>query len=371
MNVLTEDQVMLAESMRAVLTKKSDVRAAMESPDRYDRSLWTYLCEQIGVGGLTITEDHGGSAGSLTDAAVVAEEMGRMLVPSPLLGSSGLAATLVAATTDADAQARLLPAIADGTTIVSVCIADDRGSWVGGSVGVRAQEGDGWSLTGSSHYVLDAAAADTFVVAATTDAGVALFELGAHAPGVAVTDGGTMDPTRPLYVVTFEAASARHVACDDPSTALQRATTWATVLLAAEQVGAAARCLDLTVDYTLSRSQFGRPLASFQALAHRMADLHVLVRSARAAAFSAAEAVARSGDGVAEASIAKVWCSDAFTAVAAECVQLHGGMAITWEHDMQLYFKRAHSSAYLFGSPREHVASLAESAGLVGGLPPS
>lgn len=374
MNILNDDRTMLAKSVRALLSKRSgspDVRAATTTPDRFDRDLWTTLCEQIGVGGLLIDVEHGGAAGSLIDAAVVAEELGRMLTPSPMLGTACLAATLLAASTDDDARARLLPGIATGATVVSACLADERGRWSGARLGVQARLEHEWTLTGTAHYVLDAGAADTFVVLATNDGAPGLFEVGAHAPGVAVSDGGTLDPTRALYRVTFDDANARPIAAADPVRAVDHALSCATVLLAAEQVGAAARCLELTVDYTTSRTQFGRPIGSFQALAHRMADLHVLVESARAAAYVAAQSTSERGTSNPDVSVAKVWCSDAFGAVAADCVQLHGGIAITWEHDMHLFFKRAHSSSLLFGSPGTHVAALAEDAGFPSELPPS
>jgi alkylation response protein AidB-like acyl-CoA dehydrogenase len=361
-NALTEDQRMLAETMRAVLTKKATpaaVRAAMTSSDRFDRELWTLLCEQVGVGGISIDENYGGSGGGLVDQLIVAEELGRALVPSPALGSSGVCAAVIEASDDEEAKARLLPDIAAGSSIVSLCAADEQGDWSHG-VPVEARYDDEWSLTGRARYVLDAASASTLLVAARSAGGVELFEVDAHARGVLCSGGATMDPTRALYEVTFDGAAARRLETTDASAVLEQAIDRGMVLLAGEQVGAAARCLELTVEYTKSRVQFARPIGSFQALKHRMADLHVLVETARATAYFAAS----SPDRHTSAGVARAYCSEAFTAVAAECVQLHGGIAITWEHDMQLYFKRAHSSSQLFGLPRVHVAALEGAAGL-------
>lgn len=374
MNSHDDDRTMLAESVRALLAKKSGsaaVRSAMQSQEGYDRNLWRQLCDQIGVGGITIAEDFGGSAGVLLDAAVVAEEMGRMLVPSPILGSSGLAADLIAAAEDAETQARLLPGIAAGTTVVSVCIADRSGRWFDASPGVRAVQDEHWCLTGRNHYVLDAAVADSFLVVAEMDSGIGLFEVDSRAIGVTVTGGATLDPTRRMYEVGFDHTPGRRLLVDDALGVVERALCSVSILLAAEQVGAAGRCLDLTVDYSTSRIQFGRPIGSFQALKHRMADLHVLVESARATAYSAARTAPNSEARRTEASIAKAYCSETFRTVAAECVQLHGGIAITWEHDMQLYFKRAHSSSLLFGSPDHHVAALEIAAGVKAVTPPT
>ena len=165
-----------------------------------------------------------------------------------------------------------------------------------------------------------------------------------------------MDPTRRLATVSFDQAHGARLGTDARS-ALDEALRGACVALSAEQVGAAERILELTVEYTKMRRQFGRPIGSFQALKHRMADLHVLVESARSASYATA-------DGVLDASVAKAYCSEAFVTVAGEAIQMHGGIAITWEHDAHLYFKRAHGSSHLFGSPREHIAHLAPLAGL-------
>ncbi len=356
----SDDQEMLAKSVRDLLTKKSNsaaVRTAMESPDRFDRALWRLLCEQIGAGGIAIAEEFGGAGGGAVDALIVAEELGRSLTPSPMLGSAGIAAALVAATDDADTKARLLSGIADGTTIVSVCIADASGRWIGSKSSIDVVEEDS-TLNGSAHFVLDAAAADVFLVVAGSAESLAIYEVDARETGVSVSGGKTMDATRALYEVTFDRALGRRIAVADPTGALTNAVSWGMILLAGEQAGAAARCLELTVDYTKSRVQFGRPIGSFQALKHRMADLHVLTQSARATAYSAATAYDTGGSAYTDAAVAKVYCSEAFSAVAAECVQLHGGIAITWEHDMQLYFKRAHSSSQLFGQPRHHLTAL-------------
>ena len=163
-----------------------------------------------------------------------------------------------------------------------------------------------------------------------------------------------MDPTRRLATVSVT-GTGRFLGAPD----LARVRDVACAALCAESAGAAARCLELTVDYTKQRTQFGRPIGSFQALKHRMADMHVLVETAESAALAAATAVVTGDDLPSAAATAKVWCAEAFATVAGEMIQLHGGIAITWEHDAHLYFKRAHGNAQLFGSPREHVARLA------------
>src|SRR5699024_3764045 len=193
--------------------------------------------------------------------------------------------------------------------------------------------------------------------AAESDDGPALFEVDPAAGGVERARTPAMDPTRPLARVQFSSAPATLLA--GGSELLERVAAVAQVALSAEQVGAAARLLELTVEYTKQRTQFGRVIGSFQALKHRMADLYVLVETARSMSYKAAESLSP-----AAAATAKVYCSAAFETVAGEAIQLHGGIAITWEHDAHLYFKRAHGSAQLFGRPREHLERLEPAAGL-------
>lgn len=360
--LLTDDQQLLSASMRAVLTKKASsaaVRAAMDSERGFDGNLWSVLCEQVGAGGIAIPDAFGGSGGTLSDALVVTEELGRVLAPTPALGSSGICAALLEVVDDADATRRLLPAIASGRSIVSLCVADDRGRWRG-EPPIRATDRGGWTVSGTSRFVLDGRGAETFLVVAAAPQGRALFEVDARSPRVRVEGGSTMDPTRALYDVVFDAADAALLGTADVESALEHALDTGVILLAGEQVGAAARCLELTVEYTMSRYQFGRPIGSFQAVKHRLADLLVLVRSARATAYSAARSPTRHVD----AAVAKIHCSEALSAVAAECIQLHGGIAITWDHDAHLYFKRAHSSSHLFGPPSTYVDALADAVGL-------
>lgn len=308
---MTDERELLRETVAALVAKHASpaaVREAMESERGYDDSLWRLLCEQVGAAALVVPEEFGGAGGTLGDAAVVLEELGKNLVPSPLLGTTLAELALLAADQpDADA----LGSLAEGAAIGAVVF--DRG------------------------YVINGDIAD--IVIAADDGKLQLWpEFSAEA----VT---SMDPTRRLARLTPESTTSLGT---DPGLADSAA-----ILLAAEQVGAATRCLELTVDYTKERQQFGRAIGSFQALKHRMADLYVAVQAARAVMNDAADAPSATS-----AALARVAASEAFSAVAAEGIQLHGGIAITWEHDMQLYFKRAHGSSQLLGPPREHLRRL-------------
>ena len=312
---MSEERELLRETVAALVDKHASpaaVREAMASERGYDESLWKMLCEQVGAAALVVPEELGGAGGELADAAVVLEELGKALVPTPLLGTTLAELALVAAIQSGVApDSETIQRLAEGTSIGTVVF--DPG------------------------YVLNGDVADVVIAAAGTTL-TRWTTFTAHPVE-------TMDLTRRL--ARLEPKDTADIGAD-PGLAEIAAT-----LLAAEQIGAAAKCLDLTVEYTKDRVQFGRPIGSFQALKHRMADLYVAVQSARAVVNDAiVEPSARS------AALARVAASEAFTKVAGEAVQMHGGIAITWEHDIQLYFKRAHGSAQLLGPPREHLRRL-------------
>jgi alkylation response protein AidB-like acyl-CoA dehydrogenase len=308
---VSEERELLRGTVAALAEKHASpeaVRHAMESERGFDESLWKLLCEQVGAAALVVPEELGGAGGELADAAVVLEELGKGLVPTPLLGTT-LAELALLTAEQPDASA--LEELAAGTKIGTVAF--DTNFVISGDVADIVITADGERLTLLSEFT-----------ASRVD---------------------TMDPTRRL--ARIESHGDTEIGAD-PGLA-----DTAAILLAAEQIGAAARCLDLTVAYTKDRVQFGRPIGSFQALKHRMADLYVAVQSARAVV----------NDAVAEpsptsAALARFSASEAFSKVVGEAVQMHGGIAITWEHDIQLYFKRAHGSAQLLGPPREHLRRL-------------
>jgi len=308
---MSEERELLRETVAALVEKHASpaaVREAMASERGYDESLWRLLCEQVGAAALVVPEELGGAGGELADAAVVLEELGKALVPTPLLGTT-LAELALLSTDEPDAAA--LEGLAEGTTIGTVVF--DAEFVVNGDIADVVIAADGQRL-----------ARWTETTARRVD---------------------TVDLTRRLARV--ELRDTADIGAD-PGLADSAA-----ILLAAEQIGAAARCLDLTVEYTKDRVQFGRPIGSFQALKHRMADLYVAVQSAQAVVNDALDEPSPTS-----AALARFSASEAFSKVAAEAVQMHGGIAITWEHDIQLYFKRAHGSAQLLGPPREHLRRL-------------
>ncbi|MFJ7959983.1 acyl-CoA dehydrogenase family protein [Streptomyces sp. NPDC096319] len=351
----TEEQEELRSAVRAVLGRHPGEAA------------WRPLTGQIGVAGLAVPEEYGGAGYGAGEVHVVMEELGRELSPVPYLGSAVLVVRALLASGDAEACARLLPDLASGSLVGALAWAEN-GSWDASAVAAGATAGPGgrWRISGTKEHVLDGAGAGVLLVAARTGAGVSLFEVPSDAPGVTRETAVTMDSTRAQARVVLTEAEGRLVGAEGAGgRILAEVLDLACVALAAEQVGAAARCLDVTLDYARERVQFGRPIGSFQAVKHRLADAYVLVESARSAALGASFAAAAGHPELSRlAAAAKSACSEAFSAVAGEMIQLHGGIGITWEHDAHRYFKRAHGSAQLFGPPAWHRARLAAELGL-------
>ena len=350
-----EDQQELVALVRGILNQRADsaaTRHALATAERFDVELWRLLCEEIGIAGMAIPEEFGGAGFTLREAQLVLEEIGYSLAPSPYLGSVAIAAQAILAAGDEDAAQRLLPGIADGTSSAALSWAAPDGRFAPEEVGIRAEERDGWTLRGAGGFVLDGALADVLLAVAQTEEGPRLFEV-LDADAVIREEAPTMDQTLRLVTLRFDAVPARPLGRADAAV-LETVRALSLAAISAVQSGTAARALDETVAYAKQRVQFGRAIGSFQALKHRMADMHVRVEVARTASRAASDALASEApDRFELAAIAKATCSEALTYVAAETIQLHGGIAITWEHDAHLIFKRAHSLGQLFGSARE------------------
>lgn len=360
----SEELQELASVVRDVLRQRADslaVRRATETEAGFDTELWALLCEQVGVASLAIPEEYGGAGATLLETHAVLEALGATMAPSPLLGSGVLAAQALLRSGNAGACERLLPGIAEGR-VVSLAWAGEHGWRTDGSPVAADAAG---RLTGASHLVLDAASAEVFLVVATIEGGgLGLYELPATGSGVRITPVPAMDTTLQLGTLVLDRAPATPLT-DDAAPMLQSLYDVAATAVTALQVGGAQRALDLTVEYSKTRVQFGRPIGSFQALKHRMADMLVAIERARSTSWAAASAAAHDEPGLArQAAIAKAVCSAAFNEVAGEAVQLHGGVAITWEHDAQMLFKRAHATSQLFGQPHEHRHRLVELLGV-------
>jgi alkylation response protein AidB-like acyl-CoA dehydrogenase len=366
----SEEQEELRKSVRRFLEDKSaspEVRRLMETTDGYDPAVWSQMAKQLGLQGLAIPEEFGGSGFTFVELVVVLEEMGRALLCAPYFSTVALAANALLSSGDDSAKKEYLPGIASGDTIATVALTEDAGRWDEAGVTLAAtKSGDGWTLDGHKSFVIDGHTANLILVAARTGAGVSLFAVDGGAVGLKRTPLATMDQTRKQARLEFASTPAKLVGTDGGGWAtVSKTLDLAAVALAAEQVGGAQKVLDMSVEYAKVRVQFGRPIGSFQAIKHKCADMLLEVESAKSAAYYAGWAAAEDSDELPTvACLAKAYCSDAYFHAAAENIQIHGGIGFTWEHDAHLYFKRAKSSELYLGDPTYHRELLAQRIGL-------
>jgi alkylation response protein AidB-like acyl-CoA dehydrogenase len=379
MSVATTARVTQAEldelraTVRAFLSERSGearMREVIETEHGYDPDLWRELAEQLGLQSLALPTEHGGDGYGFTELAVVLEEMGRALLPSPFLSTVVLGAFALMASGDAQAQADHLPGIAAGRITATLAVAEASGAWEGTELATTARYGpDGTPLlTGQKLFVVDGASADLILMVAAAEDGPTLYAVRGDAPGLRRVAMRTLDLTRRLARLDLTDVPATMVG--KPGAAadvVERVLDLAMTAVAAEQAGGARACLEASAEYARQRVQFGRPIGSFQAVKHKCADMLVRVRLAEAAAREAAEAAAgvagAPAAGVA-AAVAHVVCSEAYMFTAAENIQVHGGIGFTWEHPAHLYFRRAKSSQLLFGGPAVYYERLLSRMGI-------
>ncbi|MBO0679937.1 acyl-CoA dehydrogenase family protein [Mycolicibacterium sp. S2-37] len=343
----TDEQQQLLDAVRRFCAEHFDeatVRTLMESDPPFDRKVWARLGTELGVLGLSVPETDGGVGGSLVDQAVAVEQFGATLACGPLFGTVYLAVPALVAASRGEARDALLTDLVEGTRTAAFAASADTVS------------ADGTTLSGELGPVVDAGAADVLLVAATGGDGVGLYAVDTGAEGVERTPLVTLDLTRPQAAVTLTGAAATLIAGpEEAQRVIEHALHVGSALLAVEQVGAAAHLLDVAVDYAKSRLQFGRPIGSFQAVKHRLADMLVDAEHARSTAYHAVWALTDgSDDAELSTAIAQATCSAALSRIAADTIQVLGGIGFTWEHEAHLYFKRAVTNAALLGSAEQH-----------------
>ncbi|WP_128431738.1 acyl-CoA dehydrogenase family protein [Streptomyces cyaneus] len=403
----TPEQDEIRRTLRELLHSRCgprELRAALDTPAGHDPALWTALAEQLGLPGLALPEAYGGVGCSATELALACEEVGRALAPSPLLATAVLTAPLITALGTEAQRAELLPSLASGTLTAALAVPGTAlaaalaltgtgdGDWAGGgrAGGVQARRVEGgWRLYGQVDQVLDGHSAGLLVVAAHAGgfarSRTLLFLVAGDAAGVVRQRQTALDATRPRGRVQLRDVEAELLGEEDSTDvlgALADAGNMVAAVLACEAVGAADRALEATVEYVRQREQFGRPIGSFQAVKHRLADVYVAVQAARSAAYYAAWAATppRGAGNCAtshnepadarqhiaappEARLALAQALEALRTASAEGIQLHGGIGFTWEHEAHLYFKRAAGDELLFGPAhrlRAHAADTAQ-----------
>ncbi|MCV7257173.1 acyl-CoA dehydrogenase family protein [Mycobacterium shimoidei] len=365
----TDEQDQLRRTVRTFLELKSpahEVRRIMETPEGYDREVWRQMADQLGLQGLAIPEEFGGSGFGYPELGVVLEEAGRALLPGPFFGSVVLAGGALMCCDDDAAKSRYLHRIATGETIAALALTEQSGRWSADAVQTSArQDGARWIINGSKTFVLDGHVADLLLVVARTLTGISLFAVD-HTDGLTRRMLSTLDQTRRQARVDFVDTPAELIGAEGQAWhALSHTLDIAAACLALEQVGGAQWCLEIAVDHAKTRHQFGRPIGSFQAIRHKCADMMLEIECARGAAQYAVHTAAQHMDELpAAASLAKAYCSDVYTKAAAANIQIHGGIGFTWEHLAHMYFKRAKSSEHLLGDAAYHRGLLADRVGI-------
>ncbi len=381
----SDEQEMIREAAAAFLSETSTsdaIRRAMLSEPGYDRDLWRRIATELCWPAVHIDEHCGGMGLGYVELVALQEQMGRYLLCSPFFSTVCMAVNALLLAGNRQQQAQYLNGVVQGQTMTlafgGTAAARRGGQWGPEIVELIAQpDGDGYRLTGTQHYVVDGASAETLIVAARLpntagEKGISIFLVPANTAGLTRETLATMDQTRRQARVHYDnvqvAAENLLGTAGEGWSALRTTLDLAAIALAAEQVGGAQQMLGMTVAYTLEREQFNRPIASFQAVKHRAADMMTRLEVARSGVYYAAciaqEALAAgplAGELSEAASIAKSTASEAFLLNSADALQLHGGVGFTWEYDVHLYFKRAKAGEHLLGSPvwhRERLANL-------------
>jgi len=364
----TQEQTMLRGLVREVLTAECSpaaVRAQLDRPEGYSTALWGHLAE-TGLLGLTIDEAHGGLGLGMIELALVLEEMGRAAYPGPYFATVVLATTALLAGGGREQLAAYLPGIAEGRLRATLAVMEDRLSAGPEGVALRAREQGGeYILSGHKRFVPFAQVADLILVAArTTESadpsdGITIFALDRHAPGLSVAPTAMIDQTNKLFTVTLEnvrvASDAVVGRVDAGWSVLEIVQRRAAVGAAALMLGAARRCIEMSVAYAKVREQFGQPIGTFQAVKHACAEMLVEVENAHGATYYAAWALdAAAPDAGLASSVAKSYVGDAARKVCGSAIQVHGGIGFTWEYDLHLYFKQAKLLEALYGDAEHH-----------------
>ncbi|OBF29431.1 acyl-CoA dehydrogenase [Mycobacterium sp. ACS1612] len=352
----SDEQNQLRDAVRKFSAEhfaEDKIRQLMESDPPFDPKVWARLGGELGVLGLSVPEADGGVGGTLVDQAVAIEALGAKLACGPLFGTVYLAIPALVAASPGAERDQLLGDLVEGRRTAAVAVADTAGVFDPDAVTVTA---DGDALSGTVTQVVDGRIVDVLLVVARGSDGVALYAVDATGEGVQRTALATLDLTRSQASITLSNVRGAVIAGpDETARVVDHALQVGAALLAVEQVGAAQHLLDLSVDYAKSRLQFGRPIGSFQAVKHRLADLLVDVEHARSTAYHAIWALTDGSDDPALATaIAQAVCSAAFSHVATDTIQVHGGIGFTWEHQAHLYYKRAATDAVLLGGAEQH-----------------
>jgi alkylation response protein AidB-like acyl-CoA dehydrogenase len=350
----------LRQAVRQFLGEVSStdqVRSLMATETGYNRAAWDRMARELQLQAMTIPERFGGAGFSNVELCLVLEEMGRALLCSPFFSTVVLGVSALLASADEPAKEELLPLIASGQCLITLAVNPGSHAWDIDNISCQASRaGNGWVISGSNLLVLDGHIADVILFPARTPRGPSLFRVAGGTPGMRRSPVPTLDQTRKITRVDLDQVPAVLVGtAGGIGTVLEKTADLAALGLAAEQLGGAGRCLEMAVDYARTRVQFGQPIGTFQAIKHKCADMFMRVEDCRSAVSYAAWAAAEcQQDAPAMAVLAQALSCDCFDFCAAECLQVHGALGFTWEHDCHLFLKRALASRTLFGDSAHH-----------------
>ncbi len=362
----SEEQDALRATVRRFCDERSpsaEVRRLMDTTEGFDPDVWKQLATELGLTGIHIPEELGGSGFTFVELGIVLEEMGRALLCAPFFSSICLGANAILnAGTDAQRK-ELLPGIASGEVRATLAFTEPPGDWTLDGITLQASGG---KLTGTKTYVLDGHTADLIVVAARDSSGISFFTVAGDAAGLTRTPLGTLDMTRKQAELVFDGVEATPLGAPGAGTdALRKTLEQAAVCLASECVGGSEKTMDMAVQYAKDRYQFGRPIGSFQSIKHKCADMLLRLESAKSATYYAAWAAAEDNEelGVA-ASLAKAYSTESYFTNSRENIQVHGGIGFTYEHDAHLYYRRAKTAELFLGDPTYHRELIATKLGI-------
>lgn len=372
---LTNDQQLFRETTRKFLETSTPLTVvreiAAENPDGFDRDWWRRGAE-LGWTSMLVPEDLGGGSVSgegVMDLQLIAEEMGRLVSPGPLLPTNLVAAALSQAGA-AGQHDDVVAGLVSGETIATWAVAEPGGSWSPAEAQLQADPADGgFVLRGDKTAVEAAGQADYFLASARTGEGLTQFLVPAETPGISVTPLESLDLVRRFGRVTFDNVEVPATAVvgevGGAAAEIERLLQFALIMQCAEMVGAIDQVFTFTLEYSFDRFSFGRALASYQALKHRFADMKLWLEASHATSGAAARAVQAGADNAAElVSVAKSYIGDHGPALLQDCVQMHGGIGVTWDHDLHLYIRRVTQDRVLFGAPSDHRERIATLIGL-------
>lgn len=356
-NISTEERIAMRDSFARLLDQRADeeaLRKAIDTDAGYDPALWQEMAK-MGITGLLVDPELGGIGGDAVLLEMLMEEAGSRLLCSPFLSTSVLASSLIGASTNEDMKTQMLSDIVSGQRTIAVAMTGEKGLWTTAGVDVAAlQSGGNWQLNGSASFVVHAETAGSILVIANVDNDIRAFLVAPDAPGVKIGKLETNDPTLRLSKISLSGTVGQLLE-GVGGDAVDHGLNLARIALAGEQTGGVKRIFDITIDYMQTRYQFGRQIGSYQAMKHMAADMLVEVESATSAARHAAEAYAKGSDEAQTlVNLAGFACADAYRDVTAQAIQMHGGIAYTWEHPAHLYWRRARTGLWLFGSSDHH-----------------